>query len=103
MIYKSNLFPFSSDAVDYSKCLTKGELQDCEKTIGDDDDKHILTYNDFTKIVGPAKIKKFEGINEITDENDDQDFWNVFRVWQHFENPVQEDQSSVEKLRILQA
>jgi hypothetical protein len=51
---RCGLYPFNPNAVDYSKCLVQSE--DCSNKHNENERSIIMTYRDFTTIVGPEKI-----------------------------------------------
>jgi hypothetical protein len=81
---RCELYPFNPNAVDNSKCLGKSE--DCSDK-QNQDERSIMRYQDFATVVGPEKIKKIEDIDVISKE--DECFWDLYKIWQHFKSNVE--------------
>ncbi|KAG5885670.1 hypothetical protein JTB14_001952 [Gonioctena quinquepunctata] len=91
------LCPFSADAVDYSKCLGAGSK---ESDTSGGETNHVLMDNRFFKsIVGKETIEKFEKMETILDQDDNEHFYKLYKLWQHFKAPRK--LNSYEKMNIM--
>lgn len=77
------LFPWNSDAIDYSKCLGQSERQPNKKGTGGHEENNTLNYQTFQEIVGDNLISQFEQIRS-TENDEDTDFQKLYKIWYFF-------------------
>ncbi|KAG5885963.1 hypothetical protein JTB14_026841 [Gonioctena quinquepunctata] len=92
------LCPFCADAVDYSKCLGAGSK---ETNTSDGETNNVsMDYRCFKSIVGEETIEKFEKIETILAQDNNDHFYKLYELWQHFKAPRK--LNSCKKIRIIQ-
>nr|CAI5862388.1 unnamed protein product [Callosobruchus analis] len=74
-----------SDAIDYTKCLGKKEIQNLDTVIGRQINSR-MDYETFEAIVSPERIKIFENIHERTGEIriPDENLHLLYNIWRFF-------------------
>lgn len=83
------LYPFDDSAIDYTKCL--GGKKTSEDNCIEKNTKS-MSIGEFKNIVGPELVQKFKQIDKIMcDERNKEEFYVLFRLWQHFNEPLSDE------------
>lgn len=90
------LYPWDKNILDYSKCL--GKIK--EETTDIENKEKLLSYENFTEIVGEDTIKLFNEINTVIETNEPSYFSKVYKVWQYF-NAQKEEEYDIENMPII--
>nr|CAH7761453.1 unnamed protein product [Callosobruchus chinensis] len=81
------LYPFDPNAIDYTKCLGKDQVQHLD-TVEEQQNHSEMDYETFSAIVGPDKIKSFQNFRERVTEShiSDENLSLLFNIWSFFKN-----------------
>jgi len=86
------LYPLNANAVDYTKCLGKNTTRPTNEKIGRQDPSTIqhnedasMDYATFVNIVGKEKVEKFRRMNDIICQENNEEFFTIFRLWEYFQ------------------
>lgn len=84
------LCPFNPDAIDFSKCL--GAVNDGNSTNNPNSivPDISMKYNAFATIVGAEKLQKFKSLDQYFPDEIDENFFDLYRIWKHYENQHKE-------------
>lgn len=75
------LYPWKSEAIDFSKCLGKEIKNKGESNTP----KPTIILEQFERIVGDEMLDKFENIESVVDSNAEHPlFYTLYRVWDEF-------------------
>ena len=86
------LYPLNANAVDYTKCLVKNTTRPTNEKIGRQDPSTIqhnedasMDYTTSVNIVGKEKVEKFRRMNDIICQENNEEFFTLFRLWEYFQ------------------
>jgi hypothetical protein len=86
------LYPLNANAVDYTKCLGKNTTRSTNGKIGTQDPCIIqhnedasMDYATFVNIVEKEKVEKFRRMNDIIIQENNEEFFTLFRLWEYFQ------------------
>jgi len=86
------LYPLNSNAVDYTKCLGKNTTRPTNEKTGRQDPFTIqrnedasMDYATFVNIVGKEKVEKFRRMNDIIYQENNEEMFTLFRLWEYFQ------------------
>jgi len=86
------LYPLNANAVDCTKCLGKNTTRPTNEKIGRQDPSTIqrnedasMDYATFVNIVGKEKVEKFGRMNDIICQENNEEFFTLFRLWEYFQ------------------
>ena len=85
-------YPLNANVVDYIKCLGKNKTRPTTEEIGRPDPSTIQRNEDasmdfatFVNIVGKEKVEKFRRMNDIISQENNEEFFNLFHLWEYFQ------------------
>jgi len=86
------LYLQSASAVDYTKCLGKNITRATNEKIGRQDYSTVqrnedasMDYATFVNIVGKEKVEKYRRMNYIISQENNEEFFTLFRLWEYFQ------------------
>jgi len=86
------LSPLNANAVDYTKCLDKNTARPTNEKNGRQDPSTIqcnedasMVYTTFVNIVGKENVEKFRRINDMITQENDEEFFTLFHLWEYFQ------------------
>jgi len=86
------LYPLNVNAVDYTKCVGKNTTRPTNEKIGRQDPSTIqrnegasMDYATFVNIVGKEKVEKFRRMNDIISQENNEEFFTLFSLWEYFQ------------------
>ena len=87
------LYPLNANAVDYTKFLGKNTNRPTNEKIGRQDPSTIRPNEDasmddatFVNIVGKEEVENSELMNDITSQENNEEFSTLFRLWKYFQD-----------------
>nr|CAH7743641.1 unnamed protein product [Callosobruchus chinensis] len=94
------LYPFDPNAIDYTKCLGKDQVQHLD-TVEEQQNHSEMDYETFLAIVGPEKIKSFQNFRERVTEShiSDENLSLLFNIWtaKSPSAPARKDKRNIER------
>jgi len=89
------LYPRNANAVAYTKCLSKNTTRPTNEKIGRHEPCTIqrnedssMDYAIFVNIVGKKKEEKFRRMNDTISEENNEEFFTLFRLWEYFQENI---------------
>jgi len=86
------LYPQNANAVDYTKCLGINKTKPTNEKIGRQDPSTIqrnedvsMDYATFVNIIGKEKVEKFRRMNDIISQENNEEFFTLFRLWEYLQ------------------
>jgi len=78
--------------VDYTKSLCKNTTRPTNEKFGRQDpsttqrkEDASMDYATFVNIVGKEKVEKFRRMNDIITQENNEEFFTLFRLWEYFQ------------------